>query len=224
MSLALACLFGAWCQSGSVLPMAPYFRIGDEAESQFVILCVEGAVQGRIRDRSGLSGTEFSSSFGSVITRKSVRNERNGNRVYLIAVPKKVKERVKLELITDSSDRPLFSKSLDAKSDELDRFALLLRQPLFPKVDALTNWETTLPNPHQGEAPISVHCSASTIANDIILKQIVDSVVLDGGKTYIEVTMKFDVKSGRLKKVYEWVEHGGKDERNPATVFIEMFK
>ena len=55
------------------------------------------------------------------------------------------------------------------------------------------------------------------------MKQIVDSVILGGGKTYFEVTIRMDQNTGKLKSIYEWIEHGGKDVENPATIYDEKF-
>jgi hypothetical protein len=223
MSLALTFLVLSSSQHNITVPIAPPFTIGSKTENSFTTFDIGGSTNGRQRDRSGLTGITFDSCFSSMITRKSIRLDRNGNRVYLVMVPKKSRVRTQIELTTNLSDRSLICKPVDENSSEMDRFSLLMRQPLFPGTKSASKWKTTLPNPDQSDLPIQVHCSTTTLSGDIILKQIVDSVELDNVKNYIEVTMRFDGKTGKLKNVFEWIEHGGKDDFNPATAYQEVF-
>ena len=130
----------------------------------------------------------------------------------------------KLELRTDSFGRSLECHSTDSEPKELDRLALMLRQPLWPRTEMASRWTYMMPSIRPGEKPIEVRCSLTSEGGDLLkLKQIVDSIDLDGGKTYIEVTLHVNQVTGRLKTVYEWCEHGGLDPTHPVTAYSERY-
>ena len=222
MGLVVAFLVSYIHGSDMKVPPVPMVKVGQTILSNYSVMFAEGESSGRPRDREGKAG--YSSAFGSQMKRVLLRLDSNGDRVYAVTQPNKPREWENFELQTDSSGRSIACRSTNARPDELDRFAIMLRQPLWPSTEVASKWTYMIPSIRPGEKPIEVHCSVTSEGEDLLkLKQVVDSVVLSGGNTYIEVTLLVNQVTGRIKRVYEWVEHGGKNAKNPATAFAESY-